>query len=800
MNDWLLRCAFAFVSFLYVMDLAAEERPLLGVLYPRISPEGESIAFAWQGAIWRIPSGGGEMKRLSREQGYDSWPSWSPDGQQIAFINGRGSNVGPIQLISADDGEVIPLRQRAIAKDKLEFSPDGSRILAMFARERGRFALSWLELSSGELGAELVEDVWGTRYALSPDGESIALVKTRDVRGEQGGNNGPQCDIAIVSADGGKPIPLTSFPARVYDLTWTSDGKSLILVSNLAGVHNDLWRIDLSDPIRSLTKLTFGRADEDMPSMDRAGRLVFTNNSRGLTALAVREDPLSLNKYVTQSHRDYGSEVGELKVDLRDHHDGQSVTARVSVRDSSGKYHGPPDKLYRMLGNDLHFYADGEFSLQIPVGSYEIKVARGPEYRVARHPVVIGKNGETELHVSLERWTNQREDGWYSGESHIHANYGYGQWYNTPRTMFAQSSGEDLVVSNFMVANSEADGVFDREFFRGGPDPLSSNETILYWNEEFRSTIYGHLTLLNLKRLVEPIFTGFAHTTHPHDHPTNADIADHVHDQNGHVNYTHPAHNVKDPYLSAYSAKALPMDVALGKVDSIDVMGANHEANMGIWYRLLNCGFRIPASAGTDCFLNRVRSRLPGQVRVYVQVHGEFSYQGWINGLKGGQTFVTNGPMVRFSVGEHRAGGVVALDGPGSTDVVADIKSQFPLDRVEIVRNGKVVYVERLKPETLAVTVERTIEVPTSGWIAVRVSGPNHVDLPTGNLFAHSSPIYLEVEGTSIDSREDARYFVQWIDRLRSDIRLRNRVPGRHQVSVESQLAEAVRVFQTLSK
>jgi hypothetical protein len=61
-----------------------------------------------------------------------------------------------------------------------------------------------------------------------------------------------------------------------------------------------------------------------------------------------------------------------------------------------------------------------------------------------------------------------------------------------------------------------------------------------------------------------------------------------------------------DPYHGPYTAKELPVDVALGKVDSIDVMGSNHEANLPLWYRLLNCGFRIPASAGTDCFLNRI--------------------------------------------------------------------------------------------------------------------------------------------------------------------------------------------------
>jgi hypothetical protein len=58
-----------------------------------------------------------------------------------------------------------------------------------------------------------------------------------------------------------------------------------------------------------------------------------------------------------------------------------------------------------------------------------------------------------------------------------------------------------------VVANSDTDGIFDREFFRGEPDPVSSARHVVYWNEEFRATLRGHMTLLNLKRLVEPIMT-----------------------------------------------------------------------------------------------------------------------------------------------------------------------------------------------------------------------------------------------------------------------------------------------------
>src|SRR5207247_5384620 len=140
---------------------------------------------------------------------------------------------------------------------------------------------------------------------------------------------------------------------------------------------------------------------------------------------------------------------------------------------------------------------------------------RGPEYRMSSSEFQVEAGEVTSLTVELDRWTNASSRGWFSGENHIHANYGYGEWYNTPESMLLQCEGEDLNVCNFMVANSDGDGVFDRSFFRGRPDPFSKPRTILYWNEEYRSTVWGHLTLVNLQQLVEPVFTGFKDTTNP---------------------------------------------------------------------------------------------------------------------------------------------------------------------------------------------------------------------------------------------------------------------------------------------
>jgi hypothetical protein len=445
----------------------------------------------------------------------------------------------------------------------------------------------------------------------------------------------------------------------------------------------------------------------------------------------------------------------------------------------------------------MHSYVEGETQFAVPAGRYQIRVSRGPEYEIARVSVEVRAGETTSETVRLERWINQAARGWYSGESHIHANYGYGHWYNSPATMRAQCSGEDLTVCNLMVANSDGDGVFDREYFRGRPDPLSTPETVLYWNEEYRSTIWGHMTLLNLKQLVGPIFTGFPHTTNPHDHPTNADSGLATHDQHGHVNYTHPASNEKDAFDSAYAAKGLPVDVALGTVDSIDVMGSSHKANLPLWYRLLNCGFKIPASAGTDCFLNRIPSVVPGADRCYVRIDdGEFSYEKWIAGLKAGRTFVTNGPMLDVTIEGKLPGETLQLDGPRHVKVVVNVRAAQSLDRIEIVRNGIVGTIAECREAGTDFTKDTSVTVTSGGWLAVRVIGPAHPLSTRGEAFAHTSPVYVEVKDSPPDAEEDARYFLTWIDRLWEEVRRRNRIPPRHQVHVESQIATARAVYQ----
>src|SRR6185436_18637208 len=182
-----------------------------GAIQPRLSPDGSAIAFAYQGAIWRMPREGGVMRRLSSGATWDSDPAWSSDGKKLACIAGDD-----LLLLDAESGATLPREPRLAAKGPLAFHPDGSRLIAQ-VRGPGGFVLSWIPLAGGA-ATPLFQKAGERPFALSPDGSKIAYVTHQDVAGEQSGNNGPQADVWTRPADEDKPLKLTRFPSRIFEL------------------------------------------------------------------------------------------------------------------------------------------------------------------------------------------------------------------------------------------------------------------------------------------------------------------------------------------------------------------------------------------------------------------------------------------------------------------------------------------------------------------------------------------------------------------------------------------------------
>jgi TolB protein len=403
--------------------------------------------------------------------------------------------------------------------------------------------------------------------------------------------------------------------------------------------------------------------------------------------------------------------------------------------------------------------------------------------------------------VVLERLADLPARGWWSGDLHVHMNYG-GAYRNTPRRLAFKSGAEDLHVVENLIVNKEQ-RIPDIAYYRTDKDPVSTATFLLMHGQEFHTSVWGHMGLLGLSsHYLLPDYAGYPTTAASSLAPTNATIADLAHEQKALVGYVHPFDTKPDPFdTTAALTYQLPVDVALGKVDYLEVMGySDHLITSEIWYRLLNCGFRIPAAAGTDAFPNFASLRgPPGLVRTFVNSGATLDHRRWLAGIKAGRTFVTNAPLLEFSLNGRGIGDEIRLSAV-SRQLTArvSLQSNVPIDHLEIIGNGKVVASIPLAGHRQSMTDTIMIPVTESGWFVLRAYS-DRATLPVLDLypFGSTSPIYVQVGDKPVRSTADATFFIRWIDRIMEITRTSTawNSPA-EQAGALRALAEARAVFQ----
>jgi len=291
--------------------------------------------------------------------------------------------------------------------------------------------------------------------------------------------------------------------------------------------------------------------------------------------------------------------------------------------------------------------------------------------------------------------------------------------------------------------------------------------------QEFHTSYWGHLGLLHLSdHVLTPDFSAYQHTALASPFPHNGTIADLAHAQGALVGYVHPFDWDIDPPKEKSLSNQLPADVANGKVDYIEIVGfADHKATAGVWYRLLNLGFRLPAGAGTDAMANYASLRGPvGMNRVFLDTGGEMTPAALRDALKAGRTFASNGPLLGLEVEGKRPGDTVSRSAPGNLSYRIALRSPVAVDHLELVQNGSVVKAFSLKGDRRNLDATGEIPADEGGWLLLRAwndgADPQVLDLYP---YATTSPIYLEMAGGAPAAPQDAAYFAAWMDRVIAD-------------------------------
>ncbi|HVO71186.1 MAG TPA: CehA/McbA family metallohydrolase, partial [Aggregatilineaceae bacterium] len=437
-----------------------------------------------------------------------------------------------------------------------------------------------------------------------------------------------------------------------------------------------------------------------------------------------------------------------VHVAVIDDETGKPLACRVHFRSPEGipyQPHGHHDHLMSdmgtwhldvggdvRLGHITYAYIDGRCQGWLPRGEVLVDVACGFEYAPLRTSVQI-QPGQRELLLRLKRWTNQNMEGWYSGDTHVH-------FLSTPGAHL-EAQGEGLNVVNLL--QSQWGHLFtNTEDFVGRPVSSPDGRTIVYASQENRQHLLGHLSLLGLKQPVMPWCS---------DGPDEAELggslettlsywADACHGQGGTVIIPHmPMPNGEPAAL-----------IATARADAVEMLAQgpffHHE-----YYRYLNGGYRLPLVGGTD----KMTAEVPvGLYRTYVHIppDEEFNFENWCKHLRLGQTFLSSGPILRFTVNGAQIGNMLHLPGNGGTvEVQAEAHSIFPIHTLQIMQEGHIVASVDEPRGTDRLVLKTHLRLDHHTWLAARVGDPAdsravpHFDIWRRGIMAHTSPTYVAV-------------------------------------------------------
>jgi TolB protein len=754
------------------------------------SPDGKELIYSMQGSLWRQRVGSTTATQITSGHTYDFQPDWSPDGRSVVYAayNGRALTLNVLELAT---GNATAITDDSTVNVEPKWSPDGARVAFVSTAYNARWHVfvAYVRGAHVDSTVRITDDhdsglprYYYSRFdhylspTWSPDGRELIVISNRDHVYGTGGLWRMEARPGATARE--VHFEETSWKARP---DWARDGKRVVYSSYSGRQWNQLWVLPSAGG--AALPLTFGDFDATAPRWSPDGsRIAYVSNEGGNTSLWIVTVPGGARTQVVATTRRYMQPMARLIVAVADSETRRPLPARVSVSSSvSGKFFAP-DNAWRHADEAIvrdeqrfeygYWHSRGTDTLMVPAGQTIVEVWRGPQWHTLSR-VVNARPGTTTT-VSMKVWplANLRESGWWSGDVHVHMNYG-GAYRNTPEHLALQARAEGLHVVENLVVNKEQ-RIPDIAYWSQTPLLTSPDLIIATGQELHTSGPWGHASALGLKdHYLLPDFAGYAGTAFASPVPTNAQQFDLAHAQGAITGYVHPFDEPVDlTRVQGGLPYELPVDVALGKVDFLEVMGySDHLITSDIWYRLLNCGFRIPAAAGTDAFPNFALLRgPPGLVRVFAK-SGRLDHRAWLDAIKAGRTFVTNAPLLTLTVDGHDIGDVERLEaGRHRLKVHVTLRSPVPVDHLELIANGKVAaqfaFAAR---EPGAIRMDTTITVPVNAttWFVAR-AWSDKPRLPVLDLypFASTSPVYVKVGSAPTHCGADADYFLAWIDAL----------------------------------
>ena len=208
-----------------------------------VSPDGKQIAFIYRGEVFVTSTDYATTKQITNTPAAEQGLSFSPDNRSLAYSTERNGNWElVIATIAREEDpnfpnatlvkEEIILPSSKIERSYPQFSPDGKE-LAFIQDRRKLMVVNLATKKVREItdGSHWQSTGGGFEYQWSPDNKWFTLCFN-------GNKHDPYYDIGIVSAQGGKITNLTNSGYTSGSPAWTMDGNAILFTSERYGMRN----------------------------------------------------------------------------------------------------------------------------------------------------------------------------------------------------------------------------------------------------------------------------------------------------------------------------------------------------------------------------------------------------------------------------------------------------------------------------------------------------------------------------------------------------------------------------------
>jgi hypothetical protein len=400
-------------------------------------------------------------------------------------------------------------------------------------------------------------------------------------------------------------------------------------------------------------------------------------------------------------------------------------------------------------GKEWHVLLESA-TVPVPRERLTIEAFSGLETELARETIDLADQATAQVTLPLQRFHDAAAGGWSSGNTHLHLMSLTRQQADEYLKSISRADGLELVFVSYLRRAGAERNYISNTYTKEQLEGLSGHGVTFGYGEEHRHNFgpggegYGHVMFLNIQELIRPVSIGPGIMGEGTDWPTVRRGIDLAHRDGATAVWCH----------NAWGLEEVP-DWIAGSLDAHNIFdGGSRGAYHDTFYRFMDVGLRVPFSTGTDWFMYDFS-------RVYVQLDQPLSVESWLEGLRKGRSFITNGPFLELRVGERRPGDMIQLEESKTLQVFARAIGRADFEKMEVVSSGRIVHSQPSRAVDGHFEAEAAVPVEISrpGWIALRVSPKANSELG-GPLFAHTSAVYVELGGKTIFKPEAAEALI----------------------------------------